>query len=420
MHSSALSSAYLPQELVDNILDHLHDDYQSLSSCSLVCRAWLPSSRLHLFSKISLKAAAPHAPSIYPPQDRCRRLYRMLLRSPEIIPCIRELEICEGSGSSPHHPDARSTTWVTTERSLTHLLQILTHLRRLDFSSQTVIYWTTLPRGFQEALCKILSLPSLTYVRLHSWSFPLASSLSTALSRCRNLNALALSSTTVSEEHDPDFEEQDNEQSEVPLSLTHNTRLEVLTLDHVHCGYLEYWLLSPRSVLNVTRLRELRVAHFHHDPLVIERLLQAIGHSLEHFHLKPGSWDVCSFDLGLNAGLRSIRLTLDEPDTAIAWATTLLSNVAACTTLERVGLEFFVDLKKLDGWSGLDSLLVELASLRQVEIGLFASPSNAEFLKVKNEFSGLGSRGLLRLYQLGIKSQRSSRQLAPRINGYES
>jgi hypothetical protein len=126
--------------------------------------------------------------------------------------------------------------------------------------------------------------------------------------------------------------------------------------------------------------------------------------------------------LGHNCGLRSIRLTLDDVNTAIDWATTLLSSVTSRNALESIGLEFYVDLKRLEGWSSLDALLVrpELASLQQVDIGLFASPSHAEFIKVKEELNGVEDRCVVRLYQLGLKSQRSNRQLTPRISRYEA
>ena len=105
------------------------------------------------------------------------------------------------------------------------------------------------------------------------------------------------------------------------------------------------------------------------------------------------------------------------------WATDLLSSITSTNSvLENVGLEFFADLKKLDGWAVLDSLFVqsELGSLRQVEIGLFAKPTQPEFIKVKEQMTGLESRGIARWYQLGVKNQRSSRQLTPRISRYES
>ncbi|KZT07005.1 uncharacterized protein LAESUDRAFT_652307, partial [Laetiporus sulphureus 93-53] len=48
------ASFRLPQEIHDAILDHLHADFLTLKVCSLVCRAWLPTTRLHLFHSIRL------------------------------------------------------------------------------------------------------------------------------------------------------------------------------------------------------------------------------------------------------------------------------------------------------------------------------------------------------------------------------
>ncbi|KAJ7143701.1 hypothetical protein C8R44DRAFT_724736 [Mycena epipterygia] len=45
---------HFPAELEDTIIDLNHSDLATLASCGLVCRSWLPSSRYHLFSSISL------------------------------------------------------------------------------------------------------------------------------------------------------------------------------------------------------------------------------------------------------------------------------------------------------------------------------------------------------------------------------
>ena len=44
----------IPQEIVDEILDHLaaDSDHRSLSSCALVSKPWVPSCRRHLFHTI--------------------------------------------------------------------------------------------------------------------------------------------------------------------------------------------------------------------------------------------------------------------------------------------------------------------------------------------------------------------------------
>lgn len=43
----------------EEIIDHLHDDDDTLKTCSLVCRAWLPPSRYHLFGEFRLSWLAP-------------------------------------------------------------------------------------------------------------------------------------------------------------------------------------------------------------------------------------------------------------------------------------------------------------------------------------------------------------------------
>ena len=304
----ASPDSHLPQELVDHIIDHLHNDPLALRNCARVCRGWLPTSRLHFFAKISLKATSAHnGPAV--PQKRCKQLYAVLLQSPEIIYNIRELEICEGSPHHhhEHHPELSSTTWITTERTLTALFRMLTHLQRLDFSATSTLYWKLLPPTFQSALWTLSSLPTLTYIRLHNWVFPDLFSLASILARCHNLNAFALSSTTISNEGNPQLDQTssslaiitDNnnnndsggvEEEEVEVVRPPRTRLEVLTLDYVTFGYLDYWLLSPHSLIDITSLRELRVSHFQ-DATAIEKLLLTVDGSLEHFHLKPGYWD---------------------------------------------------------------------------------------------------------------------------------
>lgn len=46
----------VPQELVDEILDHLADESATLRSCALVAKAWMYSSRRHLFNNIFFTA----------------------------------------------------------------------------------------------------------------------------------------------------------------------------------------------------------------------------------------------------------------------------------------------------------------------------------------------------------------------------
>ncbi|KAI0944970.1 hypothetical protein AcV7_001630 [Taiwanofungus camphoratus] len=52
-----ISSRMLPPELHDYIIDFLWDSHSALAACSLTCRAWLPSTRAHLFHSVKLRSS---------------------------------------------------------------------------------------------------------------------------------------------------------------------------------------------------------------------------------------------------------------------------------------------------------------------------------------------------------------------------
>jgi hypothetical protein len=56
-----MSPPALPQELCDFVVDHMHAERPALGACALVCRAWVPASRFHLFEHISLTRDEGHA-----------------------------------------------------------------------------------------------------------------------------------------------------------------------------------------------------------------------------------------------------------------------------------------------------------------------------------------------------------------------
>jgi hypothetical protein len=47
-----MSSLHLPAEILDHIVDHLHDTEDALRSCCLVSKSWIPRTRKHLFADI--------------------------------------------------------------------------------------------------------------------------------------------------------------------------------------------------------------------------------------------------------------------------------------------------------------------------------------------------------------------------------
>ncbi|TCD66774.1 hypothetical protein EIP91_000965 [Steccherinum ochraceum] len=76
---------HIPLELVDIILDYLHDDKPTLAACSLVSRDWRPSTRYHLFQALHIGGDA-----IVGGYDN---FLRFLDASPSIRPYIRSLHV---------------------------------------------------------------------------------------------------------------------------------------------------------------------------------------------------------------------------------------------------------------------------------------------------------------------------------------
>jgi hypothetical protein len=82
----------LPQETVDEIIDHLNDDRRSLGACSLTCRTWVPSSQTHIFHIVYLALT------------RGERFTRLLDASPHIAKYVKVLDIQEGRARSNVEP----------------------------------------------------------------------------------------------------------------------------------------------------------------------------------------------------------------------------------------------------------------------------------------------------------------------------
>ena len=114
-----------PQEITDIIIDYLHHDVPSLQACALVSRAWLPSSRFHLFRSYTINPS------------RFEGAYRIITTTPDVATYIEQLSLV-----GQKYRDF-------TVGELEVLLHALPHLRRL--SLQNFIFgktWATSPDGY--------------------------------------------------------------------------------------------------------------------------------------------------------------------------------------------------------------------------------------------------------------------------------
>jgi len=53
-----MSNPYLPPEILDSVIDLLHDEPETLKQCCLVSKSWVPRTRRHLFADIKFRSAS--------------------------------------------------------------------------------------------------------------------------------------------------------------------------------------------------------------------------------------------------------------------------------------------------------------------------------------------------------------------------
>jgi hypothetical protein len=54
---TTMSNPYLPTEILDHVVDHLHDTQDALRNCCLVSKSWIPRTRNHLFANVEFHTA---------------------------------------------------------------------------------------------------------------------------------------------------------------------------------------------------------------------------------------------------------------------------------------------------------------------------------------------------------------------------
>ncbi|KAK0199196.1 hypothetical protein DFS33DRAFT_813655 [Desarmillaria ectypa] len=113
----------IPQELIDAIIDCNHDDNKALRACTLVSRAFVASSQLHLFSRIKLILSNSPARDATPWKlsgHTFERFHIMISVSPHIAHLVTTLEVyfdityCQ-------RPIVDTTGFVAVLKSLTSL-----------------------------------------------------------------------------------------------------------------------------------------------------------------------------------------------------------------------------------------------------------------------------------------------------------
>ncbi|PBK65484.1 hypothetical protein ARMSODRAFT_435988 [Armillaria solidipes] len=147
------SSLSIPQELLDYILDFLHDDVPTLRTCSLVSHAFLPCSRYHIYSS----AFIGHKYELDPFRDQyagqlyqSKNLAALLKHSPHVAPLVTRFGIHAMSNRMTEFlKDTSLFPIIQSLRNLSHIEFICRQYRRAPFPVATL-------RVFLAALCSVL------------------------------------------------------------------------------------------------------------------------------------------------------------------------------------------------------------------------------------------------------------------------
>ncbi|PBK82226.1 hypothetical protein ARMGADRAFT_740476 [Armillaria gallica] len=136
---SSDSSLSVPQELLDNILDFLHDDIPTLRTCSLVSHAFLPCSRYHIYSSVNIVHIAElddfreqYTGQLY----QCQNLAALLEHSPHVAPLVTRFGI---------HTKSRWIADIFEDTSLSPIIQSLRNLSHTELICRRQGLWYEFP-----------------------------------------------------------------------------------------------------------------------------------------------------------------------------------------------------------------------------------------------------------------------------------
>lgn len=370
----------IPPEIYDYVIDFVHDDEQTLKCCSLVSRAWIPSSQYHIFRHVRLHAPHPGENS------GCRRLSVVLDQAPHLASYVTKVSILDN--------DPRIGKWVATDDYFPILLGKLSNLCNLDILVQPTT-WNEGTRWLDDTIPTISSpipLPSLTELTLRKLFFHHPVDLLLVINSCPLLKIFILDA--------PQFP---------PESMTPNAvyrnhkqffesiqdKIQLTTLSLGAESLITGCLIHPLSPVDLTSIRHLTLQipdHFSNYALLLQNMPSLVH--LEMQMMPSGTFVVyidCAIadydnltvdfdkhwslsnpiDLSYNPLLETlileVRIMLDRHD-PLPWLHSLFSTVQPDNCLSEICLVSTIDMpppyltipvyeRSLFGWRRIDRLL---------------------------------------------------------------
>lgn len=378
---SSLAQSGIPPELSDRVIDFLHDDWSALKACSLTCKAWLPTSRFHLWNRVVLRF-----PGDGPDYAE------FLKASPAITSCIVDLTVEFPTDRSNDTPRATEATWMA--ETLIPIFSTLRILRQLMFVGADF--------GEDAFLAKIQpALSTAKVVQLHMCHFSKFSRFVELVWSCPSLENLRLD--TIS------FDQVDAYTPRPPSVPRPELKfLMIIYCSSVHTPAVADWLVSEGFCGHVGFLVVLQQ---HIESPAITRLLPAVGSNLRYlsvsYALLPAAPD--SKDDGADlfptishcTDLRELNFIFEGIGT-LAWIPLVVSQISS-PHVEEIALgitDIFTpdDFDRFD-WPSLWSALTQPSFVKLKSVRLMVTAESCQSSKMKEciarHLEKIDTRGLI-------------------------
>lgn len=275
------------QELIDLVLNELREDIPTLRSCLLVSRAFVPTSRIHLFSRIRLEP--PQGPNVRKP-NRCQSFYNLLTTSPHLSSYVKHLEIIEGLSPrswelallSAKRP--QGYTWMADDQRLPLLLPLLWNLTSISLGlsdSRSSLDWQNVSPTVKDSLRAVFALPGLTSIRLRDIDgFSDYAELISFISKSPQLRDLSVLNVFARNDTTSD-------------GSGVRPQLDSLAIACCYRDSFVPYICTPQSVVDISRVRELRIFAVEQD--CIQRLVDATQEALEHLEIWSQEYRACLY-----------------------------------------------------------------------------------------------------------------------------
>ncbi|KAJ7306743.1 hypothetical protein DFH08DRAFT_513527 [Mycena albidolilacea] len=388
----------LPQELIDTIVDILHDDGPSLKSCSLAARTFVISARKHIFKKIEILSSS----------DTSQRFYELLCSSPHIAPLVEDLCIASVLEKFPvtcAYLDPSGD--YMSGRALSLILPLLTELKRISIIengdvSQTCVEfsrsWNKMELPLQSALANVFSSPRLEAVHLCGFVLESPCHLLSLFSKAAALKEMSLSRLY--------FTQRKGRHELWPASQLWRPKLQSLLLNYFNSADLCQYFVNPQ--IDLTHVRRLTLATVFPEQREKMVLATSLRHSggVEHLGLCVAyNFETYISDLSPDLFTTNLRSIHFFSHSMVKLLGIFVKTCPHDSRLKYVTLDNFTDTlrqtKVPELYTAIDATVAHLPALKTIEMRWIvdepsATPTPWE-ADVHTAFSSLMRRGILRI-----------------------